>query len=81
MRGIRLVYHPQTAESGSGTARKIGVCAYNREQAEKVQILNQLLEHYNDGRRKTFFCLAVNLLELSELREPWSSCTPPGNCP
>lgn len=34
-----------------------------------MQILSLLLAHYNDGRRKTFFCVAVNLLELSELRE------------
>ena len=25
--------------------------------------------NYNDGRRKNFFCVAVNLLELSELQE------------
>lgn len=24
---------------------------------------------YNDGRKKTFFCVAVNLLELQELKE------------
>ena len=27
-----------------------------------------LLANYNDGRKKTLFCLAVNLLELSELK-------------
>lgn len=50
-------------------AREIGICAYNREQTEKKRILNHLLEHYNDGRKKNFFCVAVNLLELPELRE------------
>ena len=50
-------------------ARSIGVEQYNLEQREKVQILSYLLSHYNDGRRKNFFCVAVNLLELSELRE------------
>lgn len=34
-----------------------------------MQILSYLLSHFNDGRRKNFFCVAVNLLELSELRE------------
>lgn len=42
---------------------------YNLEQQEKMQILSYLLLHYNDGRKKTFYCVAVNLLELSELRE------------
>lgn len=34
-----------------------------------MQILSYLLLHYNDGRKKTFYCVAVNLLELSELHE------------
>ena len=50
-------------------AQKIGVDAYNSEQKEKRQILHELLENYDDGRRKSFFCLAVNLLELPEIRE------------
>ena len=36
---------------------------------EKAQIFSYLLSNYNDGRRKTFFCVAVNLLELPELQE------------
>lgn len=50
-------------------AQRIGIARYNSEQQEKTQILAHLLSHYNDGRRKTFFCVAVNLLELSELKE------------
>ena len=50
-------------------AQKIGIYAYNREQTEKRKILDQLLKNYNDGRRKTFFCTAVNLLELSSLQQ------------
>ena len=49
--------------------KEIGEDAYNAEQREKVEILQFLLAHFNDGRRKSFFCAAVNLLELSELRE------------
>lgn len=48
--------------------QRIGVQAYNAEQVEKRQILDRLLAEYNDGRKKTLFCLAVNLLELEELR-------------
>ena len=48
--------------------RKIGDEAYNAEQAEKRRILDRLLAEYNDGRKKTLFCLAVNLLPLEELR-------------
>ena len=49
--------------------QNIGIKQYNLEQQEKIQILSHLLANYNDGRRKNFFCVAVNLLELSELQE------------
>ena len=48
--------------------QKIGEEAYNAEQVEKRQILDRLLAEYNDGRKKTLFCLAVNLLPLEDLR-------------
>ena len=47
---------------------RIGEEAYNSEQIEKRQILDRLLSEYNDGRKKTLFCLAVNLLPLEDLR-------------
>lgn len=49
-------------------ARQIGLAAYNAEQKEKAEILNMLLSNFNDGRRKTFYCLAVNLLDLSDMK-------------
>ena len=48
-------------------ARSIGLDAYNAEQREKVEILRFLLARCNDGRRKSLFSLAVNLLDLEEL--------------
>ena len=45
-----------------------GEDAYNAEQIKKRQILDRLLSEYNDGRKKTLFCLAVNLLPLNDLR-------------
>lgn len=49
-------------------AQTVGLENYHSELAEKAEILQYLLDHYNDGRRKTFFCLAVNLLETSDIR-------------
>ncbi len=49
-------------------AKRFGIDAYNAEQAEKADILEVLLSNYNDGRKKTLFCVAVNLLELQELQ-------------
>jgi hypothetical protein len=50
-------------------AQKIGLDAYRAEQMEKVRILRCLLSDYNDGRRKTFYCVAVNLLPLRDIQE------------
>ena len=48
--------------------KEMGVEAYNSKQMQKLEILKLLLEGYNDGRRKRFFCLAVNLLDLEDLK-------------
>ena len=47
--------------------KAMGLGAYMEEQEKKRAILEALLGGYDDGRRKSFFCLAVNLLPLAEL--------------
>ena len=49
-------------------AKQIGIEVYREEQQKKKRILDRLLEGYDDGQRDVFFCLAVNLLELSDLK-------------
>lgn len=49
-------------------ASKIGIDAYNAEQTEKVRLLNMLLSKYNSGREKTLYCLAVNLLDIDDIK-------------
>ena len=56
-------------ESDMSKAKMVGLEKYHMELEEKAEILRYLLENYNDGRRKAFFCIAVNLLEISDLRE------------
>lgn len=48
--------------------QRIGEEAYNAEQVENRQILDRLLAEYNDGWKKTLFCLSVNLMPLEDLR-------------
>ncbi len=48
-------------------AKRIGIDGYLKEQREKVKILNRILTEYDDGRNDVFFCLAVNMLDLSDL--------------
>ena len=47
--------------------KKLGIKLYSAEQQRKKVLLNHLLDTYNDGRKKTLFCVAVNLLELEDL--------------
>ncbi len=51
-----------------GRARSEGLGAYITVLEEKMEILKLLLERYNDGRMKNFYCIAVNLMELEDLR-------------
>lgn len=48
-------------------AKRVGIEAYNAEQAEKALLLSRLLSEYNSGREKTLFCIAVNLLETEDI--------------
>jgi hypothetical protein len=52
----------------SEKVKLVGIEAYNAEQREKIAILRKLLDNYNDGRRKTLYCTAVNLLDLEKVR-------------
>jgi len=48
-------------------AKRIGIEAYKTELNIKIQVLEELLDDYNDGRRKSFYCLAINLLDLTDI--------------
>lgn len=47
--------------------QEMGIDTYNEEQVKKAEILQTLLSDYNDGRRKTFYCVAINLLPLQDI--------------
>ena len=55
-------------QSDIALVRELGLEAYLAQLEEKRAILDELLAHYNDGRRKTFFNTAVYLLPLEDLR-------------
>jgi ribosomal protein S11 len=43
--------------------------AYQAELNEKVETLQHLLNSFDDGRRKNVFCLAANLLEITDIND------------
>ena len=63
----------RTRQQDIALARELGLEAYLAQLEEKRGILDELLAHYNDGRRKTFFNTAVYLLPLEDLRSAMAS--------
>ena len=53
----------QRRERNIRAAQEAGLEAYQALQREKKELLGYLLDHCNDGRRKSFYCLALELLE------------------
>ena len=49
-------------------AKRLGMETYKTELNEKVRLLEELLKNFDDGRRKNFYCVAVNLLELQDIK-------------
>lgn len=47
--------------------QEMGAEQYHAELKQKLEILTYLLDNFNDGRRKTFFSLAVNLLNINDI--------------
>ncbi|ORC36190.1 hypothetical protein B4O97_06260 [Marispirochaeta aestuarii] len=47
---------------------KRNLSEYLDDLKEKQMILEKLIADFNDGRMKSFYCLAVNLLPLKELK-------------
>jgi len=48
--------------------KRIGLETFKVELNEKIGILETLLKNHDNGRRKGFYCLAVNLLDLCDIR-------------
>lgn len=59
----------QNVAKDFNSAQKEGVNNYIKILNEKIIILEFLLNNYNDGKRKNFYCLAVNLLDLKDLND------------
>jgi len=49
-------------------AKEVGMDAYEAELNEKVDIVHKLLNSYDDGRKKSFYCTALNLLDLRDIK-------------
>lgn len=53
--------------------RENGLVHFLELQAQRMHILEELLEYYDDGRSKSFFCIACALLPTEALRKTLDS--------
>ncbi len=45
-----------------------GLDVFIEEQCAREEILGEMLAHFNEGRSKTYYCIAATVLDLPELR-------------
>jgi hypothetical protein len=46
-----------------------GIEEFLTQQQERITILNKLIKEYDDGKSKSFFCLASALMEIDDLND------------
>ena len=49
--------------------RESGIAAFLEQQSRRMNFLNTMLECYDDGKSKSFYCLSAALLSLRSLDE------------
>ncbi len=49
--------------------KDFGIDNFLEQQAERMRVLREMLACCNDGRSKTFYCLAATLLSLNSIKE------------
>jgi len=59
----------QKLEDDIASIRKNGVVEFERSQKVREQLLQVMLQQFNEGRSKSYFCIAATVLEIAELKE------------
>ena len=49
--------------------RENGVKEFEKEQLYREQLLKEMLNEFNEGRSKSYYCIAATVLETDELQE------------
>jgi len=49
--------------------KNIGIVEFSNQQKGRIRLLNKLITEYDDGKSKSFYCLATSLLEIDDLKE------------
>lgn len=57
----------QKLENDIAYIRNYGVQAYNEQQKIRENLLLRLLKDFNEGRSKSYYCIAATVLDIKEL--------------
>jgi len=49
--------------------RKNGVSEFEKQQKIREQLLKEMLREFNDGRSKSYYCIASTVLQIDELQD------------
>lgn len=67
-KGDSLVCY-QKVEDNIAFIQKNGIVEFENEQKTREQLLREMLAEFNEGRSKTYYCIAATVLETKELRQ------------
>lgn len=59
----------QKLEDDIALIQKIGAVQFAKVQASREQLLKEMLEEYNEGRSKSYYCIATTVLEIDDIKE------------
>ena len=57
----------QKLEANIAFIQKNGIEEFEKQQKTREKLVRLLLSEFNDGRSKTFYCIAATILEIDEL--------------
>ncbi|MBU4293469.1 MAG: DUF3795 domain-containing protein, partial [Actinobacteria bacterium] len=48
--------------------KEYGIEKFIKQQKKRIELLQMMIDHFNDGRSRSFFCKAACLLDLKDLK-------------
>ncbi len=57
----------QTLDSDVSFIREHGAEAFDKAQIAREHLLKEMLEEFNEGRSKSYYCIAATVMEIGEL--------------
>jgi hypothetical protein len=59
----------QTLEKDISFIQTKGIDEFEKTQEKREKILKQMLREFNEGRSKSYYCIAATVLEIEEIKE------------